>query len=659
MVLKKIKIIVAVFVFGFSEGAFSQSEDAEMRDFVYKVDLHLEENKNMVGMLSELVSESEIKAGIQSLRTFEQSGKRVANMYSLVDRIEKDVEQIYKKAHTLGFYNAEVRYKILSNMKPVRVEMYVDMGRVFDLDLNLEFEKCDDQNFEKYKKLLHKKAITYKSSIPEIRQLINDALFTLKSNGFFNPKVTEKKVYIDYKKKKAILNLKIIPGDCVKFAKTKIKAFPDISEHYIRNRIEWKEGELFNIEKIEKTAENLRDSQIFSTIEIEPIADQKKDDQVPMEIILGKNKTRMIDASLLYSGTRQLNFKKNTSSRKKLRSVIARLAWTNFNAFGSGETLGFAIEGNPGKSKMKTDPTVEKTENDKKSEHRDYLFEVSLSKPDVFIKNFTMIGGISRKQELSNAFFKKSDKISIIGDYPLSSDIHARVGFVSEKNDLDSNEIFFADSKAHKKYENYSIPCEIFIDKTDDLLNPTSGYKASAKFTRIQFHNAALNGLNLVDTNFSYNHYLDETKRNIVALNLGYKIILNGDVDDIPLDKRIYAGGINSVRGYGNQMATEMVTAEKVPMGGKASLEFNAEYRRKITSDFGMVLFFDGAKVYKNKSSKTELAIEKKRWFLATGLGLRYFSSLGPIRVDFAFPLRKRKGIDSKMQFIISLGQAF
>ena len=210
-----------------------------------------------------------------------------------------------------------------------------------------------------------------------------------------------------------------------------------------------------------------------------------------------------------------------------------------------------------------------------------------------------------------------------------------------------------------KGYENYSIPCEIFIDKTDDILNPTSGYRASAKFTRIQFHNAALNGLNLVDTSFSYNHALDETKRNVVAFNIGHKIILNGDIDDIPLDKRIYAGGINSVRGYGNQMATEMVMTEKVPMGGKASLEFNAEYRRKITSDFGMVLFFDGAKVYKNKSSKNELAIEKKRWFLATGLGLRYFSSLGPIRVDFAFPLRKRKGIDSKMQFIISLGQAF
>ena len=79
-----------------------------------------------------------------------------------------------------------------------------------------------------------------------------------------------------------------------------------------------------------------------------------------MEIVLGKNKTRMIDASLLYSGTRQLNFKKNTSSRKKLRSVIARLSWTNFNAFGNGEILGFAVEGNPGKSKMKTDPTVEK-----------------------------------------------------------------------------------------------------------------------------------------------------------------------------------------------------------------------------------------------------------------------------------------------------------
>jgi translocation and assembly module TamA len=71
------------------------------------------------------------------------------------------------------------------------------------------------------------------------------------------------------------------------------------------------------------------------------------------------------------------------------------------------------------------------------------------------------------------------------------------------------------------------------------------------------------------------------------------------------------------------------------------------------------VVFFDGAKVFQNKSSYADLQTEKKRWFYSVGMGIRYFTSIGPIRVDFAFPIKRRKGVDSKMQFIMSLGQAF
>ena len=135
--------------------------------------------------------------------------------------------------------------------------------------------------------------------------------------------------------------------------------------------------------------------------------------------------------------------------------------------------------------------------------------------------------------------------------------------------------------------------------------------------------------------------------------------IFKHDVDDIPIDKRLYAGGINSVRGYANQMACEIVKGEDAPFDGKKLFEFNTEIRRKFNSSFGGVLFFDGAKVFENKSRYERIKLEKRRWFCSVGLGVRYFTSIGPIRVDFAFPIKRRKGIDSKMQFIMSLGQAF
>jgi translocation and assembly module TamA len=67
--------------------------------------------------------------------------------------------------------------------------------------------------------------------------------------------------------------------------------------------------------------------------------------------------------------------------------------------------------------------------------------------------------------------------------------------------------------------------------------------------------------------------------------------------------------------------------------------------------------FFDGAKVDRNKSEYFE--IDRKRWFFSVGAGVRYYMGIGPIRVDLAFPLHRRKDIDSKMQFMVGLGQAF
>ena len=53
------------------------------------------------------------------------------------------------------------------------------------------------------------------------------------------------------------------------------------------------------------------------------------------------------------------------------------------------------------------------------------------------------------------------------------------------------------------------------------------------------------------------------------------------------------------------------------------------------------------------------MQVEKKRLFHSVGFGIRYFTSVGPIRADFVFPIRRRIGIDSKILFILSLEQAF
>lgn len=616
-----------------------------MRDFHYQTTLHLRQNESVLGVLSGIFSDSEIEEGIKELRTFSESGRIVGSLKSLTDRIDNDVVEIYNKAHILGFFGVAVQSQIkLVDEKHADVKIHVDLGKQFDLKLNLKLVGVDENFNADYQREFEKMFSGTSASISEIKNAINEMIFALQSDGFFDPTILEKRVYLNYDKKIATLNLTIDPGQKTRFYYTKIDAFPDISTEFIKNRIEWTEGEIFDIRKIKQTMDSLQNTQIFSQVSIEPLKEKIVADKVPILIKLTEDKKHLVDFSLLYSGTRNMNFDKKSQAQKKLKSIIARVSWIRNNAFGGGEKLRFTVEGTPMKAQSK---------------RNDYSFEIALVQPDIMIQDNALESIISRRQELTNVFFKKSDKISLMFRYPLSAVTLMRIGCAVENNYIDGCEVFFRDAEANRRYRCIHLPLEFIFNNTDDFLDPTEGYRSSIKFCYMQFGGAQINALYNLDLGFSYNYALDELKKNLFSFFVTQKNIIGNKIDDIPLDKRLYAGGMNSVRGYAHQMGSEMILGADSPMGGKFLLEFGTEFRRKISQDFGLVIFLDGAKISQNHSQKSYLQTESKRWFFSVGAGLRYFTSIGPIRIDFAFPLKRRKGIDSKMQFIISLGQAF
>jgi translocation and assembly module TamA len=603
------------------------------------------QDQNIIESFSDMISESEIESDIKRLRIASQQSKPVSNMRALKDRIDEDVAAMYQKTHILGFYGTNISYKIhADDPENIMVEIHLDLGAKFKLGLNIRYLNQNEEFNERYAAVLRKDLRAFKASIDEIKSLVAIAVNNLQKNGFFKPEIIEKRVRINYEAQEAVLQLTIDPGQKVSFSDVEIKSFPDIDDNFVRNRILWRKGEMFDIEKVESTAENLKNTQIFSKVKIKPQEEKILNGKVPMIIELQEDKKHIIDFSILYSGMRNMNFEKKSQAQKRLKSIVTRLAWTNFNAFGGGEKLSFAIEATPMRVREK---------------RPEYAFEVALSQPDVFFKNNSVEYYVARKQELTNVFFKKSDHGSITFKYPLLDSLLIRTGGSLEKDYVNASEIFFRNKEDRRKYDNFSIQSEFIVDKTDDWLNPTGGHRLIIKFSEIFFRNSGVGNLKTFDVNFANHYPLDDLKRTVLAFNLSRKSVFGQKIDDIPIDKRIYAGGMNSARGYANQMATEIVVGEDTPMGGKSLLEFNSELRRKVSPDFGCVLFFDGAKVFQNKSRHNYLQTEEKRWFYSVGIGVRYYTSIGPIRADLAFPIKRRRGVDSKVQFIMSLGQAF
>ena len=118
--------------------------------------------------------------------------------------------------------------------------------------------------------------------------------------------------------------------------------------------------------------------------------------------------------------------------------------------------------------------------------------------------------------------------------------------------------------------------------------------------------------------------------------------------------KRFYAGGSGTIRGYRYQ-AVGPLFPDGNPIGGTAMNAGTVEYRQRIGMNFGTAVFLDGGKVSRN------LDPLNGKFTFGTGIGLRYYTPIGPIRLDLAVPLQRRSGEnpDDAFEIYIGLGQAF
>jgi translocation and assembly module TamA len=125
---------------------------------------------------------------------------------------------------------------------------------------------------------------------------------------------------------------------------------------------------------------------------------------------------------------------------------------------------------------------------------------------------------------------------------------------------------------------------------------------------------------------------------------------------NLPPDERFYAGGSGTVRGYryqsvGPQFQSNGV-ATGIPEGGTTIQVLDLELRQRVGTNFGFVVFADGGGV--SQSAKPFSGIFR----LGVGTGVRYYTSIGPIRFDLALPINRRPN-DDRFEIYIGLGQAF
>lgn len=127
--------------------------------------------------------------------------------------------------------------------------------------------------------------------------------------------------------------------------------------------------------------------------------------------------------------------------------------------------------------------------------------------------------------------------------------------------------------------------------------------------------------------------------------------ILNVDAAEIPADRRFYAGGGGSARGFEYQSLSPLGPTGQ-PFGGTSLVETSVEVRWRQSDTLGFAAFVDSA------AAGPETMPDFGAMRAAIGIGVRYYTGFGPIRLDLATPLDRRGGEDP-VSVYISIGQAF
>jgi translocation and assembly module TamA len=189
---------------------------------------------------------------------------------------------------------------------------------------------------------------------------------------------------------------------------------------------------------------------------------------------------------------------------------------------------------------------------------------------------------------------------------------------------------------------------QVGYDRSNSLLDPTKGFRLLTRINpEVSLRRPTKPYLRNILEGSVYYPVADNIT---VAARSRVGSIYGANIAELPPSRRLYAGGGGSVRGFGYQELGPK-DAKGNPIGGRSLIEFSLEARYRF-GNYGIVPFIDAGNVYETQYPK----LSGMRF--GAGIGGRLYTNFGPLRVDVATPIGRRKG-ESRFAIYVSIGQAF
>ncbi len=205
---------------------------------------------------------------------------------------------------------------------------------------------------------------------------------------------------------------------------------------------------------------------------------------------------------------------------------------------------------------------------------------------------------------------------------------------------------------ARFSYGLLGLPLSFTYDSTDRPLDPTAGLRIQGSATPFLGFGDAARFFGIGRLQASAYWALDAEARTILAARIGLGTILGAAASDVPASRLFFAGGGGSVRGFDYRSLGPRDPFGRL-VGGRSLVDGSLEARIRITDTIGLVPFVDVGQAFAGP-----LPSRSEPLRVGAGVGLRYYTPIGPIRVDVAVPVDRRRG-ESPYALYVSIGQAF
>jgi translocation and assembly module TamA len=540
-----------------------------------------------------------------------------ANAAQIDRRAREDAELLTSLLQSEGYYDAEVEPGIALEGEQIMVELVAKPGPRFT------FQSVELQGIEAAGEQAGKlrEAFAVKAGDPVVANQVIAAGVALRvalgEEGFALAEVGEQDIVLDHETATARLVLPVMPGQVARFGDITVTGKPPFSPRHVAVIARFDKGDQFERSEVDDLRRALVATGLIASVETKLVP---RDDgrTVDVAVHLEPAPMRTVAGELGY-GTGE--------------GVRLEASWQHRNFFNPEGAL--TLRGVAGTQEQLAAVSLRRSNFMRRDQVLTAQVSASNINRDAFdAKTLLLAAGLERQ---SNFIWQKKWTWSIGGEL-IASDERDTIGATG--------------TKRRRTYLIAAIPASLTYDGSDSLLDPTEGFRLGGRLSpELSFHGGTF-GYTRAQLDASAYHPVSD--RVVAAGRIRVGSIFGADRDDIAPSRRFYSGGGGSVRGYGYQRLGPR-DVDDDPIGGRSLAEFSLEARVRLKAfggNFGIVPFLDGGTL------STQSMPDFGDWQFGAGIGLRYYSSFGPIRIDVGTPLNP-KSDDSRVAVVVSLGQAF